>query len=65
METLGYKKILRGWSSTVFASFKNLPAETCYACQADEEVLLGSPDEISRKLSVSIYNLLINMATDL
>ena len=33
---------------TVFASFKNLPAETCYACQADEEVLLGSPDEISR-----------------
>ena len=33
---------------TVFASFKNLPAEQCYACQADEEVLLGSPDKIYR-----------------
>jgi len=33
---------------TVFASFKNLPAETCYACQADQEVLLGSPEKIYR-----------------
>ena len=33
---------------TVFASFKNLPAEQCYACQADEEVLLGSPEKIYR-----------------
>ena len=33
---------------TVFASFKNLPAETCYACQADEEVILGSPEKIYR-----------------
>ena len=33
---------------TVFGSFKNLPAETCYACQADEEILLGSPEKIYR-----------------
>jgi len=33
---------------TVFASFKNLPAETCYACQADEEIFLGSPEKIYR-----------------
>jgi len=33
---------------TVFASFKNLPAEQCYACQADEEILLGSPEKIYR-----------------
>ena len=33
---------------TVFASFKNLPAESCYACQADQEVLLGSPEKIYR-----------------
>ena len=33
---------------TVFGSFKNLPAETCYACQADEEILLGSPEKIIR-----------------
>ena len=33
---------------TVFASFKNLPAETCYACQADEEIILGSPEKIYR-----------------
>ncbi len=33
---------------TVFASFKNLPAEMCYACQADQEVLLGSPEKIYR-----------------
>ena len=33
---------------TVFGSFKNLPAETCYACQADEEIFLGSPEKIYR-----------------
>ena len=33
---------------TVFGSFKNLPAETCYACQVDEEILLGSPEKIYR-----------------
>ena len=33
---------------TVFGSFKNLPAETCYACQADEEILLGSPEKVYR-----------------
>ena len=33
---------------TVFGSFKNLPAETCYACQADEEIILGSPEKIYR-----------------
>jgi len=33
---------------TVFASFKNLPAEQCYACQADEEIVLGSPEKIYR-----------------
>ena len=33
---------------TVFGSFKNLPRETCYACQVDEEVILGSPEEIYR-----------------
>ena len=33
---------------TVFASFKNLPAETCYACQGDEEIVLGSPEKIYR-----------------
>jgi len=33
---------------TVFASFKNLPAEQCYACQADEEIILGSPEKIYR-----------------
>ena len=33
---------------TVFGSFKNLPAETCYACQADDEVILGSPEKIYR-----------------
>jgi hypothetical protein len=42
------RKSYQAGVQTVFASFKNLPAETCYACQADEEVLLGSPDEISR-----------------
>ena len=33
---------------TVFGSFKNLPAETCYACQADEVIFLGSPEKIYR-----------------
>ena len=33
---------------TVFGSFKNLPRETCYACQVDEEIILGSPEEIYR-----------------
>ena len=42
------RKSYQAGVQTVFASFKNLPAETCYACQADEEVLLGSPDEIYR-----------------
>ena len=42
------RKSYQAGVQTVFASFKNLPAETCYACQGDEEVLLGSPDEIYR-----------------
>jgi hypothetical protein len=42
------RKSYQAGVQTVFASFKNLPAETCYACQADEEVLLGSPDKIFR-----------------
>ncbi len=42
------RKSYQAGVQTVFASFKNLPAETCYACQADEEVLLGSPDDIYR-----------------
>ncbi|MDC1131626.1 carbohydrate binding family 9 domain-containing protein [Gammaproteobacteria bacterium] len=42
------RKSYQAGVQTVFASFKNLPAETCYACQADEEVLLGSPDKILR-----------------
>jgi hypothetical protein len=42
------RKSYQAGVQTVFASFKNLPAETCYACQADEEVLLGSPDKIYR-----------------
>ena len=33
---------------TVFSSFKTLPKETCYACQADEIVELGAPDEVNR-----------------
>ena len=46
---LGFiRKSYQAGLQTVFASFKNLPAETCYACQADQEVLLGSPDKIYR-----------------
>ena len=33
---------------TVFSSFKTLPKETCYACQADEIVEFGAPDEVNR-----------------
>ena len=40
------RKSYQAGVQTVFGSFKNLPAETCYACQADEEVLLGSPEKI-------------------
>ena len=42
------RKSYQAGVQTVFGSFKNLPAETCYACQADEEVLLGSPEKIYR-----------------
>ena len=46
---LGFiRKSYQAGLQTVFASFKNLPAETCYACQADQEVLLGSPEKIYR-----------------
>ena len=46
---LGFiRKSYQAGLQTVFASFKNLPAETCYACQADQEVALGSPDKIFR-----------------
>ena len=43
------RKSYQAGVQTVFGSFKNLPAETCYACQADEEVLLGTPEKIYRK----------------
>ena len=42
------RKSYQAGIQTVFGSFKNLPAETCYACQADEEILLGSPEKIYR-----------------
>ncbi|MDA8840984.1 carbohydrate binding family 9 domain-containing protein [Gammaproteobacteria bacterium] len=42
------RKSFQAGIQTVFASFKNLPAETCWACQVDEEVSLGSPEEIYR-----------------
>ena len=46
---LGFiRKSYQAGLQTVFASFKNLPAESCYACQADQEVLLGSPKKIYR-----------------
>ena len=46
---LGFiRKSYQAGLQTVFASFKNLPAETCYACQADQEVFLGSPDKVYR-----------------
>ena len=34
----------------VFSSFKPLPKATCYACQADEIVAFGAPDEVNRNL---------------
>ena len=42
------RKSFQAGIQTVFASFKNLPAETCWACQVDEEVSLGSPEKIYR-----------------
>jgi len=42
------RKSFQAGIQTVFASFKNLPAETCWACQVDEEVSLGSPKKIYR-----------------
>ena len=42
------RKSFQDGIQTVFASFKNLPAETCWACQVDEEVSLGSPEKIYR-----------------
>ncbi len=42
------RKSYQAGIQTVFGSFKNLPRETCYACQVDEEIFLGSPDIINR-----------------
>jgi hypothetical protein len=42
------RKSFQAGIQTVFASFKNLPAETCWACQVDEEISLGSPEKIYR-----------------
>ena len=42
------RKSFEAGLETVFASFQNLPREMCYACQADEDVFLGSPEEINR-----------------
>ena len=42
------RKSFEAGLQTVFASFKNMPREMCYACQVDEEIVLGSPLEINR-----------------
>lgn len=42
------RKSYQAGVQTVFGTFKNLPRETCYACQVDEEILLGSPKKIYR-----------------